>query len=69
MVSISHEVGHYYWDALIQDASVLDGLHVRFGDDREVYTAVLQRYYEHGPAPHWQSRFASAHPWEDWAET
>jgi hypothetical protein len=33
----------------------------------------LAVHYANGPAPDWQQRFvsayASAHPWEDWAET
>jgi hypothetical protein len=44
-----------------------------FGDDREDYAAALRRHYEDGPPADWGQRFvsayASAHPWEDWAET
>ena len=44
-----------------------------FGDEREDYAAALQRYYANGPPPDWPERFvtayASAHPWEDFAET
>jgi hypothetical protein len=44
-----------------------------FGDDTRDYPAALNGYYATGPAPDWQSQFvsayASAHPWEDWAET
>jgi len=37
------------------------------------FRQALEAYYLHGPATDWPSRFvsayASAHPWEDWAET
>jgi hypothetical protein len=45
----------------------------RFGDEREDYNQALQRHYEQGPPADWQqhyiSVYASAHSWEDWAET
>ena len=35
--------------------------------------AALQRYHSQGPRPDWMlhhvSAYASAHPWEDWAES
>jgi hypothetical protein len=44
-----------------------------FGDEREDYAASLERHYQDGPKADWQTHFvsayASAHPWEDWAET
>jgi hypothetical protein len=69
-----HEVGHYYWMRLVEDDSVrLDRFRSLFGDEREDYGAALKRHYDEGPAPAWQDVFvtsyASAHPWEDWAET
>ena len=69
-----HEIGHYYWTSLIeQDDSRLARFRELFGDERDDYAAALQRHYEAGPPPDWQDRFvsayASAHPWEDWAET
>jgi hypothetical protein len=70
---VRHEVGHYYWDRLIAGSDRLDGFRARFGDERIDYAAALQQHYRAGPAPDWQGRFvtayASAHPWEDWAET
>ena len=37
------------------------------------YAAALQRHYQGSPAPDWADHFvstyATAHPWEDWAET
>jgi hypothetical protein len=68
-----HEVGHYYWDRLIRDANEQDRFRELFGDERQDYAQSLARHYQHGPPADWPARFvsayASAHPWEDWAET
>ncbi|MDX2079731.1 MAG: putative zinc-binding peptidase [Terrimicrobiaceae bacterium] len=68
-----HEIGHYYWDCLIRDSARLEQFRTLFGDERESYADALQRHYDSGPAPDWRERFlsayASAHPWEDWAES
>ena len=68
-----HEVGHYYWDVLIDRERKLDEFRACFGDERPDYNAALKAYYAHGPAQNWQDRFvsayASSHPWEDFAET
>jgi hypothetical protein len=68
-----HEIAHYYWDHLVADTLAIDEFRRLFGDEREDYQASLQRYYAQGPAPDWAERFvtayASAHPWEDFAET
>lgn len=68
-----HEVGHYYWDRLVDGTPWLDLFREAFGDERDDYGAALQRNYQQGPPPDWSSRFvsayASAHPWEDFAET
>ena len=68
-----HEVGHYFWDRLVEgDASLLDSFRTLFGDDRQDYGEALQKYYAEG-TPNWQddfiSLYASSHPWEDFAET
>jgi hypothetical protein len=68
-----HEVGHYYWDLLIADGPNLDAFRAMFGDERADYAQSLERHYQDGPPADWLQRFvsayASAHPWEDWAET
>jgi hypothetical protein len=68
-----HEVGHYYWDRLIKGTDWITEFRKRFGEEREAYGQALERYYREGPPADWQERFvtayASAHPWEDWAET
>jgi hypothetical protein len=70
---LRHEVGHFYWNRLVSDPDRLTRFRSLFGDDRENYTAALERHYKEGPKADWQSRFvsayASAHAWEDWAET
>jgi hypothetical protein len=68
-----HEVGHYYEMILVQDTPLIDDARAMFGDDREDYQAALQRHYQ-GEAPaDWRhdfiSEYATAHPWEDFAET
>ncbi len=68
-----HEVGHYFWDVLVRDAGRLDECRAIFGDDRQDYAAALKRHYAEGAPPDWQdsfiSSYATAHPWEDFAET
>lgn len=68
-----HEVGHYYWDRLVDQATEIEHFRVLFGDERSDYSEALEAYYSHGPTSDWQrsyvSAYASAHPWEDFAET
>jgi hypothetical protein len=68
-----HEVGHYYWEVLVGDGGALDAFREMFGDDSADYGLALQNYYANGAPADWQNRFvsayASAHPWEDFAET
>lgn len=68
-----HEIGHYYWDRLIQGSPELPAFRERFGDERASYDEARQRHYQAGPPPDWGTRhvsaYASMHPWEDWAET
>ncbi len=67
-----HEIGHYYWDRLVQGTPWMDGFHALFGDETQDYAAGLQKNYSEGPpvdwALHYVSAYASSHPWEDWAE-
>jgi hypothetical protein len=68
-----HEIGHYYWDRLIQGSTRLESFRQLFGDEQVNYNDALKLYYEKGPRTDWNqsfvSAYASAHPWEDWAET
>jgi hypothetical protein len=68
-----HEIGHYYWDILVQDGNQLEGCRRIFGDERQDYAEALQKHYNEGAPANWQDNFVSAyattHPWEDFAET
>ena len=68
-----HEIGHYYWDRLIDGNEFLEPFRGLFGDERQNYADALKRHYDDGPPADWQVQYVSAyagvHPWEDWAET
>ncbi len=68
-----HELGHFYWELLIAGTGRLEKFRQLFGDESCDYNRALKAYYEQGPPADWQVRhlsaYASAHPWEDWAET
>lgn len=68
-----HEIGHFYWDVLVRDTDRIDRCRELFGDDRTDYGAALKHHYAEGAPPDWQenyiSAYATAHPWEDFAET
>lgn len=68
-----HETGHYYWDSLISRSGRLNEYRQLFGDESIDYNSALQNYYQFGAAKNWLQKhitpYASAHPWEDWAET
>jgi hypothetical protein len=70
---LRHEIGHYYWDRLIQDTSRLEPFRITFGDERRDYAEALDTHYRQGAPTGWPEHFvsaySSAHPWEDWAET
>jgi hypothetical protein len=70
---LRHEIGHYYWDLLIGPTEALGEFRQLFGDERPDYGRALQAYYADGPPRDWSRRhisaYATAHPWEDWAET
>ena len=68
-----HELGHFYWERVIKSSPALQTFRDLFGDEREDYASAMRDYYQQGPAKDWQlfhiTAYASAHPWEDWAET
>jgi hypothetical protein len=68
-----HEIGHYYWDRLVQGTKFLEPYRALFGNEQADYTEALNEYYKSGAPTNWQehhiSAYATAHPWEDWAET
>jgi hypothetical protein len=67
-----HEIGHFYWDLLVNDRNGIAAFTEVFGDPTQNYDVALQDHYANGPQPDWQqtyiSAYASAHPWEDFAE-
>jgi hypothetical protein len=71
---LRHESGHYYWDRLIDEGGRIDACRAVFGDETQDYRQALRDHYARGgTVPDWQAHFvseyATAHPWEDFAET
>jgi len=69
---LRHEIGHYYWTSLVEQPGNVAAFRELFGDERMPYEDALVRYYSQSDAdwPHTHvSRYATMHPWEDWAET
>lgn len=68
-----HEIGHYYWDRLVDGTPALERFRALFGDERSDYGASLQQHYAKPKPleanPEFISHYAAAHPWEDFAET
>jgi hypothetical protein len=68
-----HEIGHHYWDLLVDRQPVQDRFRALFGDERADYGQAIQTYYANGAPQGWPqshiSAYATAHPWEDFAET
>ena len=68
-----HEIGHYYFDRLVDGTQWAQPFRDLFGDERADYGEALERHYREGPPADWMQTFISAyattHPWEDWAET
>jgi hypothetical protein len=70
---LRHEVGHYYWYRLVEGTELVESFRALFGDECADYAAALAAYYARASTDDWQdsfvSAYASAHPWEDFAET
>ncbi len=70
---LRHEIGHYYWQRLVDGTDWQERCREVFGDERADYPEALQNHYSNGPPADWEENFvtayASSHPWEDWAET
>jgi len=68
-----HEIGHYYWNRLIEHTQAHQRFRELFGDERQDYSAALSNHYASYSIPRWSdthvSSYAASHPWEDWAET
>jgi len=71
---IRHELGHFVWLTMVtSDADRLAGFRALFGDERADYGAALEQHYARVDDGSWRgthaSFYASAHPWEDFAES
>lgn len=68
-----HELGHFYWLQLQNNAKNLKAFRELFGDERIDYNSTMEAFYQDGAVENWQryyiSPYASSHPLEDWAET
>jgi hypothetical protein len=68
-----HEIGHFYWTVLVEKRAAWSVFRVMFGDERADYARALSIHYDSPPPARWWdthvSIYATAHPWEDWAET
>jgi len=68
-----HESGHYYWMLLVNNPQSIERYRQLFGDERTDYGKALAAYHQNGPTPDWLknyiSAYATAHSWEDWAES
>ncbi|TQS73166.1 hypothetical protein ERN12_05190 [Rhodobacteraceae bacterium] len=71
---LRHETGHAYWEVLVRpDEARLSQSRAIFGDDRLDYAKALDAHYKSEPPQGWQqsyvSEYATAHPYEDFAES
>src|SRR5215831_119173 len=68
-----HEVGHFYWELLIDGTSLQQPFRLIFGDETVNYQESIERYHarvdRNYERPAFISEYATCHPWEDWAET
>ena len=71
---IRHELGHFVWFNLVApDPDLLAEFRTRFGDERADYGAAIDEHYARQDDGSWRdehvSFYATAHPWEDFAES
>lgn len=71
---LRHESGHFFWEPLVLRAGHIEDFRTLFGDERLDYGQALEHYYRRDRSDgSWRdsfiSAYATAHPWEDWAET
>jgi hypothetical protein len=68
-----HEVGHFYWDLLVEGTKLRAPFSLIFGDPSLDYQGALSSYYSRAERAYdrgsFISEYATSHPWEDWAET
>ena len=68
-----HEIGHFYWELLVEGTKLQAPFNLIFGDAAQDYQGALNRYYNRAENAYdrksFISEYATSHPWEDWAET
>ena len=68
-----HEIGHYFWYLLVMNGPYMAPFRALFGDESLNYVRAIQDHYARGAPADWEesyvSAYATAHPWEDFAET
>jgi hypothetical protein len=68
-----HEIGHYYFERIVEGSSFIQPFRELFGDERASYDDALTVHYRDGAPGDWSTRFVSSyatmHPHEDWAES
>ncbi len=68
-----HEVGHWYWQVLVDGTDLIDPFRALFGDERQDYGDALEAHYGDDAgttdAEEHISGYATMHPWEDFGET
>jgi hypothetical protein len=68
-----HEIGHFYWNLLVEGSKLQAPFTLIFGDAALDYQSALSGYYSRTERSYDRSSFiseyATSHPWEDWAET
>lgn len=71
---VRHETGHWHWQAWVATVPArLERFRQLFGDERTDYAAALDAHYARTDDGSWRDQYvsfyASAHPWEDYAES
>jgi len=68
-----HEVGHFYWEVLVDGTNLQSAFRLIFGDESRSYENALKAYHARTDRAYdraaFISEYATSHPWEDWAET
>jgi hypothetical protein len=69
---LRHEIGHWYWEVLVEYSEHLTAFREIFGDETRDYDEALKEHYGTKGRDDWHAAFvsdyAASHPWEDWAE-
>ena len=65
-----HEIGHFYWELIVQGTKLQGSFNLIFGDAAQDYQGALQSYYGRADRAFDRSglisEYATSHPWEDW---